>query len=153
MKGKQGSRSFRQNLGEYSVNNPESKSMVSISHKVFFVNKEIMIRIQLPELAVYDIEMLIWEVPSCQCVKWQNEVKQNHIYNNSTNSVFFFSVPQHFVDVFFLISMNHCINQVSSSELPKSKSPISGSIYVVEYSVGDSFSWPRKIYKKWDKIE
>ena len=61
-----GSRSFRQNLGEYSVNNPESKSMVSISHKVFFVNKEIMIRIQLPELAVYDIEMLIWEVPSCQ---------------------------------------------------------------------------------------
>ena len=52
-------RFFRQNLGEYSVDNPVGKSMVSISHKIFFVNQEIVIRIQLPELAVYDIEMLI----------------------------------------------------------------------------------------------
>ena len=59
-----GSRSFRQNLGEYSVDNPVSKSMVAIFHKVFFVNQEIMVSIELPELAVYDIEMLVWEVPS-----------------------------------------------------------------------------------------
>ena len=50
---------FRRNLGEYSVDNPVSKSMVAIFHKVFFVNQEIMVSIELPELAVYDIEMLV----------------------------------------------------------------------------------------------
>jgi hypothetical protein len=33
--------------------------MISILNKIFFVNKEVMIGVQLPELAIYHIEMLI----------------------------------------------------------------------------------------------
>jgi hypothetical protein len=38
--------------------------MVSILYKIFFINKEIMVRVQLPELAIYHIKMLVREVPT-----------------------------------------------------------------------------------------
>lgn len=54
---------LERNLREYSVNNPVGQRMVAISDKVLFINQEIMICIQLPELAIYYIEVFIREEP------------------------------------------------------------------------------------------
>lgn len=38
--------------------------MITMSCQIHFVNVQIMVTVQLPELAVYDIEMLVTEVRS-----------------------------------------------------------------------------------------
>lgn len=38
--------------------------MITVSRQILFVNVQIMVTVQLPELAVYDIEMLITKVCS-----------------------------------------------------------------------------------------
>lgn len=58
-------------LGKYSVNNPVGQCMVAISYKVLFINQKIMICVQLPEFAIYYIEMLVREISV--------ETKSNHI--------------------------------------------------------------------------
>ena len=63
------------NLWKNSVNDPISKCMVSISDEVLFIDQEIMISIKLPKLAVYHIEVLIWEIPAGIRLKIQNILK------------------------------------------------------------------------------
>jgi hypothetical protein len=38
--------------------------MVSVLDKIFFINKEIVVCVELPELAVYHVKMLIREIPT-----------------------------------------------------------------------------------------
>jgi hypothetical protein len=38
--------------------------MVSVLDKIFFINKEIVVWVKLPELAVYDVKMFIREIPT-----------------------------------------------------------------------------------------
>lgn len=69
-------------LWEYSVNNPIGKGMITISDEVLFINQKVMIGIKLPKLAVYNIEMLIGEVPECQ------EENANYITHIITKNAF-----------------------------------------------------------------
>lgn len=45
--------------------------MVSISNKVLFINQEIVVCVQLPELAVNHIEVLIGEISTSQKLRGQ----------------------------------------------------------------------------------
>lgn len=51
------------NLRKDSINNPICKSMVTISDKILFINKKIMVVVKLPKFAIYYIEMFIRKVP------------------------------------------------------------------------------------------
>ena len=40
--------------------------MITVFDEILFIYQEIMVCIQFPELAIYDIEVLIWEVSVIQ---------------------------------------------------------------------------------------
>lgn len=59
--------------------------MVTISDQVLFVDQKVMICIQLPKLAVYDIKMLIREVPVTDHMrKKEKGLTDIIIYNHNT---------------------------------------------------------------------
>lgn len=51
------------NLRKYSVDNPVGEGMITIFDEIFLINMEIMVAIEFPKSAVYNVEMLIGEVP------------------------------------------------------------------------------------------
>lgn len=51
------------NLWKYSINNPVGKGMITIFDEIVLINKAIMVTIKFPKSAVYDVEVLIGEVP------------------------------------------------------------------------------------------
>ena len=97
-------------LIKYPINDFLSKGMRGVLPKIFLTDMEIMILIEFPELAVYDVEMLIREV-----------------------------LPD-LIDVLFTVNNFHHRKEITLLELTPGYLSVVASIHSIEDSVDDSVS-------------